>query len=162
MNKCYCGNNKSFKECCEPFIKKQKHPATVEELMRSRYSAYVTKDIDYIESTHTVEERDKLSIEETRKWAEDSIWLGLEILKVEKGQPSDDSGKVEFIAKFSQNNLVYEHHELSRFEKRDNQWFYLDGKVSQQTSAVTKEKEVGRNDPCPCGSGKKYKKCCKR
>ena len=28
------------------------------------------------------------------------------------------------------------------------------------TTTVKKEKKVGRNDPCPCGSGKKYKNCC--
>lgn len=29
-----------------------------------------------------------------------------------------------------------------------------------ETPYVRMEKKVGRNDPCPCGSGKKYKKCC--
>jgi SWIM/SEC-C metal-binding protein len=28
------------------------------------------------------------------------------------------------------------------------------------TKTVIAEKKIGRNDPCPCGSGKKYKKCC--
>lgn len=30
----------------------------------------------------------------------------------------------------------------------------------KRSKTVHKEKEPGRNDPCPCGSGKKYKKCC--
>ena len=30
----------------------------------------------------------------------------------------------------------------------------------KQSGTVRKEKKIGRNDPCPCGSGKKYKKCC--
>lgn len=33
-------------------------------------------------------------------------------------------------------------------------------KAYKKTKTVVKEKTVGRNDPCPCGSGKKYKKCC--
>ncbi|MDD2759927.1 MAG: SEC-C metal-binding domain-containing protein [Methylomonas sp.] len=33
-------------------------------------------------------------------------------------------------------------------------------KMLNPTQPVTSEKTVGRNDPCPCGSGKKYKKCC--
>jgi preprotein translocase subunit SecA len=30
----------------------------------------------------------------------------------------------------------------------------------KNSSTVVKDKKIGRNDPCPCGSGKKYKKCC--
>ena len=33
-------------------------------------------------------------------------------------------------------------------------------KAYKKTKTVVKENKVGRNDPCPCGSGKKYKKCC--
>lgn len=44
---------------------------------------------------------------------------------------------------------------LSR-EKRDE--LYKAQKMS--TTVVNKEPKIGRNDPCPCGSGKKYKKCC--
>ena len=36
-----------------------------------------------------------------------------------------------------------------------------DGSIGQQT-VVNKGPKIGRNDPCPCGSGKKYKKCCGR
>ena len=32
----------------------------------------------------------------------------------------------------------------------------------KQSGTIRKEKKIGRNDPCPCGSGKKYKKCCGR
>lgn len=33
-------------------------------------------------------------------------------------------------------------------------------KEQKASGTIRKEKKVGRNDPCPCGSGKKYKKCC--
>jgi preprotein translocase subunit SecA len=33
-------------------------------------------------------------------------------------------------------------------------------KEHNKTKTVVKSKKIGRNDPCPCGSGKKYKKCC--
>ena len=36
------------------------------------------------------------------------------------------------------------------------------GDVKGRTVVKTKSQKVGRNDPCPCGSGKKYKKCCGR
>ena len=49
--------------------------------------------------------------------------------------------------------LAGEVHENSRFVKEQGQWFYVDGDLKSQA-------KVGRNDPCPCGSGKKYKRCC--
>ena len=33
-------------------------------------------------------------------------------------------------------------------------------KEQKESGTIRKEKKIGRNDPCPCGSGKKYKKCC--
>lgn len=38
-------------------------------------------------------------------------------------------------------------------------WIY-NGYTKREVNSMPKEKKVGRNDPCPCGSGKKYKKCC--
>ena len=35
-------------------------------------------------------------------------------------------------------------------------------KEQKNSGTIRKEKKIGRNDPCPCGSGKKYKKCCGR
>lgn len=160
MKSCPCGTEKKFAECCEPYIIGKKLAPTAEALMRARYCAYVEHNIDYIEATHSKSKRDNLSIEETRKWAEESIWLGLEILKVQKGTETDSEGKVEFIARFNQEKMTYEHHELSRFIKEDGEWFYLAGQVSNESKAATSKKEIRRNDPCNCGSGKKYKKCC--
>jgi preprotein translocase subunit SecA len=45
------------------------------------------------------------------------------------------------------------------FDKGTQKALYLEQKAS---GTVRKEKKIGRNDPCPCGSGKKYKKCCGR
>ena len=51
---CYCGSQKSYKDCCEPYILGEKNPSTAEDLMRSRYSAYVVVATDYlIETTHS-------------------------------------------------------------------------------------------------------------
>ena len=35
-------------------------------------------------------------------------------------------------------------------------------KEQKSSTTIVKPKKIGRNDPCPCGSGKKYKKCCGR
>lgn len=159
MDTCPCGSKKGYDQCCGPYIEGKMAAPTAEALMRSRYSAYVVKNVEYIESTHSLEERDDLSIEETRKWAEESTWLGLEIVSTQKGSETDDTGVVEFIASYAQRGSRHEHHETSNFHKVDGKWYYKDGTL-KNTTVVRHEAKVGRNDPCPCGSGKKFKKCC--
>ena len=66
---------------------------------------------------------------------------------------------MEFVASFKQDGQDYVHHELASFRKVDGRWAYVDGILDPKTGPVKVEK-VGRNDPCPCGSGKKFKKCC--
>lgn len=159
MKKCCCGKSAEFEKCCKPYIKGMKNPPTAEDLMRARYSAYVTGDIDFIESTHSLGKRDALDVEETRKWSSESEWLGLEILSTENGGKNDTEGTVEFKASFNQNGISYVHHEISTFKKADGKWYFDSGEIVPSTVVRSGEK-IGRNDPCPCGSGKKYKKCC--
>ena len=81
------------------------------------------------------------------------------ILKTEKGQETDTEGTVEFIANYILEGKEQRHHELSEFRKDKDFWYFVDGKTIQSTVRRT-EPKIGRNDPCPCGSGKKFKKCC--
>lgn len=128
--------------------------------MRSRYVAYTQANIDYIAATHDEATRGELDLDIARRWAEGSDWLGLEIVSTEAGQPDDEQGFVEFKASYRVDGKRQLHHEVSEFVKRDGVWFYHDGKPPKITQVVKGEPKVGRNDPCPCGSGKKYKKCC--
>jgi SEC-C motif-containing protein len=150
-----------YEACCGRFISGAAKPETAEELMRSRYSAYARRDVEYILATCLKDEDHDIDEEATRKWAENATWLGLHIIKTDKGGPSDDEGMVEFRAVYSMDGLREEHHEKARFEKRDGSWIYVEGEVIPET-IVRDSPKVGRNDPCPCGSGKKYKKCCGR
>jgi len=156
---CPCGSEQNFDNCCGPLLKGEKKATTAEALMRSRYSAFAKGQVDYILNTHTPESREEISHDETKKWSDESEWLGLEILSTEDGHLDDDVGTVEFLAKYRQGDKEYNHHELAEFEKIDNEWFFTDGKIIQKPLKREGPK-VGRNDPCPCGSGKKYKKCC--
>jgi len=126
--------------------------------MRSRYAAFTVADIDYIESTTDPAMRQSFDRDGTLEWAKNSDWRGLEIVSTEKGQAGDTAGEVEFIAKYKYQDVERAHHERSDFKKRDGQWFFVDGKLVQ--APVRNENKIGRNDPCTCGSGKKYKKCC--
>jgi len=171
---CHCGSSAEFTNCCEPFLKKAKLPETAEQLMRSRYSAFVVGAVDYIKDTLAPEARKDFDVKSTLEWSKKSKWLGLKILNVEQGQPSDKKGVVEFIASYEQGGEAIDHHEVAKFRKSDKgTWVFVDGnshthkggeghhhhhEVKRQTE-VRAEPKIGRNDVCPCGSGKKYKKC---
>jgi SEC-C motif domain protein len=159
MTNCLCGSDKLFDECCGPFLNGTGNPPTAEALMRARYSAYATANINFIERTFHSKTRAEFDRENARKWAEDSQWHGLEILNVTDGKEEDTEGTVEFIATYSQKDEKVAHHELATFSKEAGIWTFLDSRMIN-TPFRHDQPKIGRNNPCPCGSGKKYKKCC--
>ena len=126
--------------------------------MRARYAAFTEAAIEYIEKTTDPSVRESFDRNGTTEWAKNSEWLGLEIVRSEEGGEKDSKGLVEFIARYKYDGVERAHHERAEFKKRDGQWFFLDGKLVQEP--VRAGEKIGRNDPCTCGSGKKYKKCC--
>ena len=157
---CPCQSGKTFKHCCEPIIAGRTKAETAEQLMRARYTAYTQIAMDFIEKTHDPKTRSDVDMKTNREWAEATKWKGLEILKTEHGGVDDEVGTVEFKAMFETDQGLQVHHELSRFRKQDDVWYFSDGKEPGVRTVVRSEAKVGRNDPCPCGSGKKFKKCC--
>lgn len=151
-----------YEECCEPFLAGKKKAPTAEALMRSRYSAYVVKNINYIDETQIAVENEVFNKEEALKWADSSEWVGLEIKKTQKGESNDNTGVVEFVAHYKDkaSGTELRHHETSLFQKRDGQWLFREGQIHGAQPVKRLEPKVGRNDPCSCGSGKKFKKCC--
>ena len=160
-NLCPCGSGKTYAECCEPIIKGKIKAPSAEACMRARYSSYVKHEIDFIisscEEGEGIAEIDKKATED---WSKKSQWNGLKILRIEKGQNADEE-IVEFTADYTLNQMHDLHHEVSVFKKINNEWKYVAGEVIPTTITRVGAK-VGRNDPCPCGSGKKYKQCCGR
>jgi len=161
MTNCPCGSDTSFSECCEPFLNGTNKAPTAEVLMRARYAAHAMGNIDFIEQTMHSSTRAEFNHENTRKWAEESQWHSLEILNVIGGKEDTAEGSVEFVATYSQNDERIEHHEVSTFQKEAGSWTFVDGRMVNQTFRRDQPK-IGRNDPCHCGSGKKFKKCCGR
>lgn len=131
--------------------------------MRSRYSAYVCGDVDYLVRTTLPEQQLELDRSAMLAWSQSATWLGLKVLAGEAGSANDEEGYVEFRAEFEQNGARQAHRERSHFLQRDGSWYFdyrLTVTVSDEGSKPTAH--TGRNEPCPCGSGKKYKKCCGR
>lgn len=160
MSDCPCGSGSDYAQCCEPFIKGDDNARTAEQLMRSRYSAYVKAEIDYISQTTDPDNASDFDPESAREWAENSVWNGLEIVSTHMGGENDEFGKVEFIANYVQEGVENRHHEMSDFRKIDGKWYFTDGEAVAPKPVKRDKPKVGRNEPCPCGSGKKYKKCC--
>ena len=81
------------------------------------------------------------------------VWAGLQVLQVKDGGEADTTGTVDFVAHYRQQERPGQLHEISRFRRVDGRWFYVEGEQGLQEPPA-------RNAPCPCGSGKKYKRCC--
>lgn len=148
---CPCGSLKNFTQCCYLLISDQSSARTPAELMRSRYSAYVTQNVEYLISTWHNEYRVADLAESISLGFEHTEWQSLTIID-EIFESNNHEGYVEFIAKYRDTatdrlNVI---HERSQFIKLDANWYY--------TSGI--KPHLGRNDQCPCGSMKKYKKCC--
>jgi len=162
MAKCPCGSKKSYGKCCEPIITGTRPAETAEELLRARYTAHVRKDIDYIMNTVHPAKRKASERKGIEEWSENTEWRKLEIIEVTGGTSDDSEGRIEFKAHYKGEEGDAIHHELSRFKKSRDRWFFFDGKPATHKQVSRATPKIGRNDPCPCGSGKKYKKCCGR
>jgi SEC-C motif-containing protein len=123
---CPCGSGLKYADCCERYLGGTQQPNTAEALMRSRYTAYVHEDVDYLLRTwHASTRPAGLNLQDTRP----DKWLGLKIVNTAKGQQQDSEGGVEFIARYKLNGKAYRLHEKSRFLRENDIWFYLDGEL---------------------------------
>jgi SEC-C motif domain protein len=155
---CPCGSGVQFSECCEPIIKGTRESETAEELMRARYSAFVTHAIDFIVASTHSRTRKEIDLSFIREWSETSTWRGLEI--IETKQVNDNKAFVSFEARFTtQGGEDQRHRERSLFERENGEWRFVTGDELKNPTVRYETPPPGRNDPCPCGSGKKYKKC---
>jgi SEC-C motif domain protein len=148
---CCCGSQKHYADCCEPLHLATQQAETPEQLMRSRYSAYALKNAKYIYQTYARDKQAENPINEIKEFATSCRFTQLTIIDSGYEQAH---GFVEFKANYFYQNLYCELYEKSQFIKEDGMWRYLDGVITPVADI-----KVGRNDDCPCGSNKKYKKC---
>ncbi|MBE1875440.1 YchJ family protein [Myceligenerans pegani] len=121
--RCPCLSGETYGDCCGRYHRGTAGPApTAEALMRSRYSAFAVGDADYLLATWSPSSRpDRLDLDD------DVRWQRLDILRTEAGGPFDDTGVVEFVAHYRASGDRGRLHEVSRFEKLDKRWYYVDG-----------------------------------
>ena len=156
MTHCPCGLEKNYSDCCGAYIDGEKIPLTPEALMRSRYTAYTKANIDYIQRTMRGAAMKQFNADEATAWAKKVEWRRLDILDT---KTEGAKGFVEFLAYFYDNGKRHAIHELSEFHLDNGIWYYVDGTPPKE-KPIAIASRIGRNEPCHCQSGKKYKKCC--
>src|ERR1041385_1602146 len=119
---CPCGSQKTLESCCLPYIQGKRQPATAEELLRSRYTAFTRGDIDYILSTHHSKTRGEVKREEVEEWSKQSEWHSLKIVETQGGKEGDQEGWVAFCAEYSAQGKRQEHWEQAVFQRENGHW----------------------------------------
>lgn len=146
---CPCGSAIEYSLCCQRYLSGGELAPSPAHLMRSRYCAFVKKDADYLVRTWHPTCQASAFRDDIQNGFARTEWLGLTVFATEAGR-SPNEGFVSFVVRFRENSKNGAIIERSRFLKENGQWYYIDGARPL----------IGRNDPCPCGSGKKFKKCC--
>ena len=163
----------AYKDCCQPYHESLCHEENdradrikaenTERLMRTRYSAFVLVKTGYIVKTTLPAQQTLLDIKSIESWARQTDWAGLEIVE-HIPKLGKRHGQVEFKAYFNTKDnaddlaeKLQAHHELSSFVKvkdkvsNNESWYFLDPTVVMN---------VSQKQPCICGSGEKFKRCC--
>lgn len=147
---CFCCSEIPFSECCEPVLQDHAKAVTPQMLMRSRYTAFVLKNEAHLLTTWDPSTRPKgLSLENSKV-----KWINLKIHPFSANTEETQTDKVKFSASYIENDTLCTLTETSTFILHSALWYYLDG-----VNEISREK-LGRNSSCPCGSGKKFKRCC--
>ncbi|MGK9171889.1 YchJ family protein [Yokenella regensburgei] len=147
--RCPCGSAVEYSLCCQRYLSGTQVAPNPSQLMRSRYTAFVLRQADYLINTwHPVCQAAALR-EDIESGFARTQWLGLTIFETAPGT-NENEGYVSFVARYIEDDRPGAIIERSRFLKENGRWYYIDGKRPL----------IGRNDPCPCGSQKKFKKCC--
>ncbi|GAC19550.1 YchJ family protein [Paraglaciecola arctica] len=155
IKNCFCGNEFTFEQCCQPIIAGKVNAKNAEELMRSRFTAYVIKNYQYILQTYASAQRAKLTVSELTESSQDTRWLSLQVLT---HFSQKNTAQVEFKAFYQVDSCYYVMHELSDFVFEAGRWLYTEGVMQKGSGKFSPE----RNSQCLCASSKKFKKCCAR
>ena len=140
-------------------LKQERPAATAEELMRSRFTAHVVRDFRHLHRTYLGTARRPYVEEPVDKT--DVSWTRLVVHAHEAGS-KPDSAFVDFTAYHGDAGAEQALHEKSEFARIDGTWFYTRSVRFGPAPVKSDRPKVGRNEPCPCGSGRKFKHCCGR
>ena len=116
--KCPCNPSKLYDDCCKTAHQNIHFVTTAEILMRSRYSAFVMANIEYLQKSHHSSTRpSKVEKKEILAWTKSIEWVKLDVLQ-------STESTVKFKAYFYENGSLNIIHENSFFVKENNCWVY--------------------------------------
>lgn len=147
---CYCCSGKDFQDCCAPYLTLAQSVNNCEALMRSRFSAYCLADTSYLLATLHPSQHTPDTADEIAAFANNVHFCRL---SVKFASQSNDRGQVSFSAYFINGQKLDVIEEISDFVYEDR-WYYTSGQLTKSEPI-----KIGRNESCPCGSGKKFKQC---
>jgi SEC-C motif-containing protein len=154
---CPCGSSKPMADCCGPILAGKRSAATAEELMRARFTAHVRHDFAFLQRTYRPTAHEPYV--PGAEGPPSTRWIRLAVHSHAAGR-TPDLAYVDFSAYGLENGAEVVLHENAEFVRENGEWMYTralrEGPAPFRKAAA----EPGRNDPCPCGSGKKYKQCC--
>jgi SEC-C motif-containing protein len=152
---CPCGSGKAFSDCCGPILSGKRLSTTAEELMRARFTAHATRDFAFVHRTYRPTARQPFVPVPDGPTTE---WTRLVVHTHEQGK-TPDVATVEFSAYGKEGGVEQVLHEKAEFVREGGEWIYT--RPLREGPAPFREaaKRPGRNEPCPCGSGKKFKHC---
>jgi SEC-C motif domain protein len=139
-------------------LKQERTATTAEELMRSRFTAHVVRDHRHLHRTYLESSRQPFAEEPANE--PEPTWTRLVVHAHEPGA-KPDMAFVDFSAFYQVDGGEMALHEKAEFQRIGGVWFYTRA-VRLGPAPVRVQPKVGRNEPCPCGSGKKFKQCCGR
>lgn len=122
---CPCGRPKTYVDCCGQIHQNHAKAITAEDLMRSRYTAFVLANGDYLMQSHHSGTRPISEKKEIIRWAKSVKWIKLEVLNTTQGSSNDNEGTVEFKAYFKEGFVTTYIHENSYFTKENGNWMYV-------------------------------------
>tara|TARA_R110002111_G_scaffold65765_2_gene107575 strand:+ start:677 stop:1171 length:495 start_codon:yes stop_codon:yes gene_type:complete len=146
---CPCASGKLYPDCCEPIHKGKADAQSAEQTMRARYTAFCYGEIGYLVDTLHPRKRRLGDAFSLSKRIKKTRWIGLKIINHQAGE---EISYVDFVAFRLEKGQIAQQHERSKFVFVEGKWFYFDGEELPDI-------KLERNEPCFCGSGKKFKKC---
>lgn len=144
---CSCQSGQTHEQCCQPLHLGETAPNAL-ALMRSRYTAYMNHNIDYIIKTTIPAQQTLLNVQDLLTWSHSVQWQGLEI--IQHSMLSKRHQMVAFKAYFLENQQVHTHHEHSLFALMNQRWYFIDPTVPLPSAQTA----------CLCGSARQFKYCC--
>ena len=153
---CPCGSGRKYGDCCEQILTGNRPAASAEELMRARFTAHVTHNFRFLHESHRPTAGKPYVAEEGEPTMQ---WTKLVVHAHETGA-DPDKAFVDFSAYGTEDKVEKVLHEKAEFLRINGAWLYNREARLGPAPYKSSTPKVGRNDPCPCGSGKKYKQCC--